>query len=523
MALPEADGQETSSGSVDADGNKWQTHDLAAPAAGTISVALDWENDSANLNLFVRRVDPADPSGPGELVTRSLSAAKPEQVSFDAQQGEEYRLIVGAESGASDYTLVTNQTDSPRREFLGTVDIASQVAREHDFTLTDDSRVAVSLAWVSDGEVDLYLRDDAGKVVTNSLLDSNPKLLTVDLPAGDYTWLVKAKSGAAAYTLISEERESGPIAEGDQFVFSGQAGYTRPNGSTKTTQTHDLTVAEAGEVTLRVTSLNDGGQPDIFARPINGDGSLGKAVTGSGADLMSQQASFQAETGTTYRVVVRANDGPTDYDVQASLDTTPLRQINGTVDEQSQVGRVYTLVVDEPGLVSADLSWAGDADLSLFVRSPEGRLAAFARTNANPERLTFEAPEAGNYRIQVSARSGNADYQLSTTLQTDVGRVYSGNVGFDPDPGTGARSGWTSHDYVAAETGVVTLQLTAESDADLGLYVREITDPDRPNSSVLLTSSRTSIAPERASFQVTQGSSYRLYVSTAEADGSPYS
>ncbi|MGB6003747.1 MAG: Ig-like domain-containing protein [Ornithinimicrobium sp.] len=514
-SAPEAQAQET--GAVDADNNPWMTHDLIAPSSGTLTVSLDWATETANLNLYVRELD-ADTVGP--LVTRSRTAAQPEQVSFDTTTGRSYRLFVQAEEGASDYTLDTNIADGTTRDYLGTVDFDAQVTRLHDFTVDEDGLVAASLDWEGSAEVSLYLRDSDGNVVTNSRLDSNPKLLTEEVPAGEYTWLVRSDAGAAAYTLTSEQRDGGPLVPGDEHVYSDQTGYIKPNGDVKSVQTHDISAAEDGEITVILDAREEGDSPKLFVRPFNPDGSLGPAVVGSAADLPSQRVSFKADGGESYRVIVKSTTGGVDYDLTTSVDDSPFRTISGTLDADSQKARIYTVDVVEPGLLSADLSWAGDADLTMILRGPGNQLAAFSKTDANPELLTYEVPEAGAYKFQISAKSGTSDFVLATNVQTDEDRSYAGHVGFQPD--TGPRSGWTNHDWTAPATGLATLQLGSDTTDDQGIYVREITDPATPNSGSLITTSRTSVTPEQASFEVTEGSTYRLYVSTEAAGGSFY-
>jgi len=92
----------TFTGSVDASGTKWRAHTFDVTATGAIDATLDWDNTSANLNLFLY-----DPSG--TLVAQAISkTAKPETITYDATVTGTWKLGVKALSGKATYTLVVD-------------------------------------------------------------------------------------------------------------------------------------------------------------------------------------------------------------------------------------------------------------------------------------------------------------------------------------------------------------------------------------------------------------------------------
>jgi DNA-binding beta-propeller fold protein YncE len=97
---------QTFTGTVDASGTKWRAHRFDVTSVGTIDATLDWNNASANLNLFLY-----DPSG--TLVAQAVSkTAKPETITYDATVTGTWKLGVKAVSGASGYTLVVDLSSS---------------------------------------------------------------------------------------------------------------------------------------------------------------------------------------------------------------------------------------------------------------------------------------------------------------------------------------------------------------------------------------------------------------------------
>jgi hypothetical protein len=104
LAVPAtaAGGTRTFTGSVDAAGVSWKTHQVDVDAPSTIVATLDWTTASANLNLFLY-------APTGELLRSAASTTnRPEAIRFDATVSGAYRLGVKAKSGASSYTLTVD-------------------------------------------------------------------------------------------------------------------------------------------------------------------------------------------------------------------------------------------------------------------------------------------------------------------------------------------------------------------------------------------------------------------------------
>lgn len=505
LLAPAAVAQE-SQGSVDADGQKWQTHDMIVPEAGVVTVSLAWEDPSANLNLFVRAAGATDP---GPLVAHSKTAAAPEQASFNATEGQLYRIYVEAETGASDYTLVTDRTAGDQIRYAGTVELGVQTYRAHAFTLSEPRLVVGVLDRLGEeGDLGLYLRTAAGTVLGVSRTDSDPERLTRELPAGDYEWLVRAESAAAAYDLDTSASVTGPLGAGDSREFVSQVGFQATGGAVQMYQSHEVTLAEDGDLQVGLSWMG-GANLDLFISPVH-DGVVGPILASSATGLPLEKLTVAGKAGETYRLTVKATSGAAGYVLTAGLDATGLRSIVGTSHVTSQNWRTYAIEVAEPGLLTGELSWAGQADLSLYLRNPSGDLVKISKTSANPERISYEVKAAGTYEVVVSALSGGSDWNLSVDQQTGISREYSGHVGFQASGG--GRQGFVAFDYLAPVDGTVTAVLNWATAADLDLYVREIVDPAQPDAGPLVISSITPLQPEQFSFEANAGTSYRLLV-----------
>jgi|GEM_PF-2271220 len=96
----------TFAGSVDSGGVKYVTFPFDVSRVGAIDVVLDWQNASANLNLFLK-----DPSG--AQVASSASSRKPEQLTFEATSTGTWRVAVKAVSGVSSFTVTVEHSRVP--------------------------------------------------------------------------------------------------------------------------------------------------------------------------------------------------------------------------------------------------------------------------------------------------------------------------------------------------------------------------------------------------------------------------
>ncbi|WP_147264145.1 OmpL47-type beta-barrel domain-containing protein [Desertihabitans brevis] len=499
-----------STGQVDAQGQAWRTHDITPTTAGTVTASLAWPAAGADLNLFVRRVDDPDAATVGPMLSHSSTASRPEQLSWEAVAGQTYRLYVQAAAGVSDYTLSTDQTADPERRYLGTAASAGQTYRAHPFSVTAPTVVAGSLGWTGGADLGLYLRTESGAVVDVIRSDANPERLTAEVPAGDYEWLVRAESGTAAYEVTSSLRQAGALTAGQERHFTAQAGFVSTGGGRQVYESHDVTVGADGELGVQLDAVGNANL-DLYLSPLSTGGQVGAILLSSATTADIEQLSLPVSAGERYRLTVKATSGASGYDLRATLRPGPGRSIVGTTDPASQNWRTYTLAVDEPGLLTAELGWSGPGDLALYLRDPEGDLVAISKTTANPERIAFEVDEPGDHQLVVSSTGSAAAFTLDAALQTGAGRSFPGHLGFTATGG--GRQGYDSFDFTATEDGTATASLGWQGGANLDLYVREVTDPQTPDAGPLLASSQTPATPEQLSFSAEAGSTYRLYVS----------
>lgn len=506
VALPSRADETT--GQVDASGQAWRTHDLTAPADGTMTASLAWTT-SADLNLFVRRID--DPGAPtvGPLLSHSRTSARPEQLSFEAEAGQDYRLFVQAASGAAAYTLVTEEWDGTDRTYLGTAQTPTQTYRSHPFAVTETSLVAGALAWDGSADLGLYLRSSSGAVVDVVRTDAQPERLTAELTPGDYEWLVRAESGSAAYDLHSQIRPGGELGTGEERLFTAQAGHVSAGGGRQVYESHEVVMASDGELAASLTALEEA-DLDLFVSKVATNGQVGPILLSSATSSDVEQLSLPAVAGERYRFTVKASSGSSGYDLAVTSTQGPGRAIIGTSDPASQNWRTYDVGVTEPGLLTAELDWTGPGDLALYLRDPDGSLIELSKSSAVPERLTHEAAEPGVYQVVVSSSGAAASFTLDVALQTGPDRTYPGHLGFTATGG--GRQAYDSFDYTAPADGIATAVLDWEGAANFDLSVRRVVDPASPDSGPVVASSQTPATPEQLSFPATEGTTYRVYV-----------
>jgi uncharacterized protein YfaP (DUF2135 family) len=93
------DFSETVHGYLSTQSKSWVTHTFKMDAPGLIDISLDWDQDSANMNLFLY-----DPNG--ELVQYvNTTTTKPKQIEFDAHSTGEYKIGIKCKEGDANYRL----------------------------------------------------------------------------------------------------------------------------------------------------------------------------------------------------------------------------------------------------------------------------------------------------------------------------------------------------------------------------------------------------------------------------------
>lgn len=169
----------------------------------------------------------------------------------------------------------------------------------------------------------------------------------------------------------------------------------------------DLEVWEPGFVDLHL-AWDSAADLDLYVYAPDGR-LIGQAYT------LAQPETLRVHTDQhgagRYRVRVNLWHGPdTDFELGArgyraetySGSVAPARRNQWHTTPHLYLGHaVYTL------------SWSGSADLDLFVLRPDGREEARAYTLENPERVTVNVPQSGDWRARVNLyQGGETLYQL---------------------------------------------------------------------------------------------------------------
>lgn len=156
------------------------------------------------------------------------------------------------------------------------------------------------------------------------------------------------------------------------------------------------------------------------------------------------------------------------------------------------------------GTISARLSWAGTADLDMYLYDPAGKLVAKSDGTINPELITFSSNKEGRYRIRIKSYTGAAPYQLSassalnstkTTIENFQGKLSS----------TGNKT--ATHSVAAGGAGAINIEIAwtdKTSDFDLYLY-------DSTGQQVAKATSGT-FNPETISYPIAKAGNYSLKI-----------
>ncbi len=94
-------GDQTFTGSLDANGTKLAVGSFTVAAPASITVNLDWDNAGANLTLFLK--NPA-----GKQVASATGAAKPKTLTYQASTSGTWKINVKAVSGAASYAATVS-------------------------------------------------------------------------------------------------------------------------------------------------------------------------------------------------------------------------------------------------------------------------------------------------------------------------------------------------------------------------------------------------------------------------------
>ena len=337
---------------VDAGSNPWASHSFTADADGTLQASLSWGND-ADLTLYLKD------ESTNETVALARSSDNPEQLSKSVNAGEEYKLLVKAESGSADYSLDVDVAGAG--SFVGRVNATSNPYASHFFTAGSDGTIQATLSWASDADLTLYLKDPSGTTVTAGRGSLNPHVLSWQAQAGEqFKLLVKAESGAADYQLDVELAGEGQFI-GDLDASSQGDKY----------RSHLFTASQDGVLQTTIDWEDADGQDiTLYLTPQGGT-----PVTAGRGQTKPHQASIEISAGETYKLVVKAEQGATRYVLNTQV--AEAGQFIGDVDATTgkDTYRPHDLAIIEAGELTATLGWdasnsSNDADLSLFLKNP---------------------------------------------------------------------------------------------------------------------------------------------------------
>ncbi len=390
------------SGSVDADGAKYQRFPLAVAGAGLVTVDLTWEG-AADLQLYV--------DGASGNVGYATSAANPETVEFYAAGPGSYDLVVEAATGAADFDLSTSVDEDalPAQVLRGSVGGSAGEWHKQTLSVPTAGLVTAQLRWNGPAATDLdFYLDAATGNVGYAETPSNPEVIRfyADAP-GDYTLIVHAAAGEAQYRAIaSVDATARPTT-----VLRGRVDAA---GSAWSTQ--PLEVASAGLVTARVEwTQPPAGNLDLYVKDAGG-----ATVGYSQTQLAGEIVQFYAPAAGTYSVIVGARSGVGDFRLLADVDAAvPASTVEyGSLDAAGQQWGSYPFEVTQAGTIRAELAWGGPADLNVYLKK-DGQSVDFSQTAGNPEVVEYDA-EPGSYEVVVGAASGAADYRLLLTVPQDA-------------------------------------------------------------------------------------------------------
>jgi DNA-binding beta-propeller fold protein YncE len=81
------------------------------------------------------------------------------------------------------------------------------------------------------------------------------------------------------------------------------------------------------------------------------------------------------------------------------------------------LAEIHPFAVNSASTITVNLDWDNPAaKLTLFLKTPAGTQVASNTSNAKPKKLTYQAVATGNWKINVKAAIGTANYTATVTL-----------------------------------------------------------------------------------------------------------
>lgn len=169
---------------------------LDVTRSGPINLKLSWDGE-ADLDLYL--FDSA-----GRMVGRSNAGANPETISVIAASPGQYRVLVNSYSRGANFNLKTSYPVDWLRTVVddptGSISVSERA--EFDFSVTAPGSINATLDWESSADLNLYLLDSSGRILTGSNGSLRPESLSMAIGhPGRYRILITASGGPASYRL----------------------------------------------------------------------------------------------------------------------------------------------------------------------------------------------------------------------------------------------------------------------------------------------------------------------------------
>lgn len=230
----------TFTGTVSASGTAWKSHRFDLTEKGTISIALDWDDAAADLNMFL--YNPG-----GTIVAQAIGSDKPEKLSYNAGWKGTWTLGVKAKKGTGAYVASLSKAGcdaNTQQTFTGSVAAGGDAWNAHEIDLLAGAALSATLTWSTSADLNLFLKSPDGTLVASATTNTSPETLSYTADSSG-TWKlgVKAKSGSASYALVFETSggtvSASPPVPAQNSILVWAAENEAP--------THKLTKAQAVE------------------------------------------------------------------------------------------------------------------------------------------------------------------------------------------------------------------------------------------------------------------------------------
>ena len=356
-------------------------------------------------------------------------------------------------------SVVGTAAAATAQTFTGSVSASGVSWYAHDYTATGAGPLTVDLDWATaSANLNVFVKDASGAVLAGSkTTDSRPKSVTVDLPAaGDYKLGVKAVSGTSDYTLRATLDASAPPPPDGTQRFTGTVDSAGVSWSATS-----VTVPADGEVTAKLSWATTSANLNVFLKDAAG------AVVAGSRTVEPQPKTIRATVAAgDYKVGVKAVSGASDYTVDVTLPAAPPppppppgTTFTGTVDAAGTFWRAHTFDVTAPATITGSLDWAtASANLSLFLKDPDGKVVASSASAAKPEELSLAVQRTGTYLFGVKAVTGSSDYTITWSA--------GGSPPPPPPPPPPAPVGWPTLQRDAQHLGLSDEQGISSATAD---------------------------------------------------------